>query len=431
MRLTINARLQLTLNLVIVAMSLLAVAGMVLLVFWFEDTLFYNHLQSDLLDHMHNQQNVSQPLVLPMTDTTYYKLPILDQQLLPEAFRGYPVGGHEVLLGDKAYSLIVRHDGGWTHVLVQDQSEFERYEQLIFSGIGVSLLVIWLAGFWLSRRLSLQILRPVATLAHEVAHLPEHPGRQLTHDYPNDETGQLARTFDRYLLRVNELLLREQQFSANASHELRTPMMVIRGALDMLAETQPSAPAARQLQRIDGALKQMQQQTELFLQLSRTPDSQAGNNELSSLAELAKNQLANWQALAASRGLQLRLNVVEPVALVPASMMVAVLNNLLRNAIQHTLSGGISVEVTPNYLRVSDTGSGISNELQSTALERGVSVANPHGFGLGLAIVQRICEHQGWRLSLSSSADSDMSSSTGTQITVYFSACVVKSPDGF
>ena len=431
MRLTIRTRLQLALNLLIVATSLLAAAGMVMLVFWFEDTLFYNHLQSDLTDHIQEHQTVTEPWVQPMTDTTYYKLPRNDQHLLPEAFRGYPQGGHEVLLADKSYNLFVRHEPNWIHVLVQDQSEFERYEQLIFTGIGVSLLVIWLAGFWLSRRLSQQILRPVASLAQEVAQLSDQPGGQLTQQYPQDETGQLARTFDRYLLRVNELLLREQQFSANASHELRTGMMVIRGALDMLAETQPSAPAARQLQRIDGALGQMQQQTELFLQLSRTPDSQAGNNELSSLAELAKNQLANWQALAASRGLQLSLKVVEPVALVPASMMVAVLNNLLRNAIQHTLSGGISVEVTPDYLRVSDTGSGISDELQSTALERGVSVANPHGFGLGLAIVQRICEHQSWRLSLSSSADSDRSSDTGTQITVYFAASVVKFPDRF
>ncbi|MGO4998657.1 sensor histidine kinase [Oceanisphaera sp. W20_SRM_FM3] len=421
MRLTIKARLQLVLNLVIVTTSLLAAAGMVQLVFWFEDTLFYNHLQSDLTDHIHEHQAQPQPLVLPMTDTTYYKLAKNDQQLLPEAFRGYPQGGHEVLLGNKAYNLLVRDESGWIHVLVQDQSEFERYELIMFTGIGLGVLLIWWLGFVLSRRLSLQILKPMASLAQEVAHLPEQPGSHLTGHYPDDETGQLARIFDRYVLRVNELLLREQQFSANASHELRTCMMVIRGALDMLAESEPSSQIARQLQRIDGALGQMQQQTELFLQLSRTPDSQAGNNALSSLVELAKAQLADWQPLAASRGLSLRLNTVEPVPLVPTSMMVAVLNNLLRNAIQHTLTGSIEVDVTPDYLRVSDTGRGISDELQAKVVERGVSVANPQGFGLGLAIVARICEHQGWRLCLSSSA-ADGTHASGTQVTVYFTS---------
>lgn len=437
MGLTIRTRLQLALNLVIVAISLLAAAGMIMLVFWFEDTLFYNHLQSDLTDHMHNQQTVSQPLVLPMTDTTYYKLPKSDQHLLPDAFRGYPAGGHEVLLGNKAYNLFVRHEAGWVHVLVQDQSEFERYEQLMFTGIGVSVLLIWGLGFLFSRRLSQQILKPVATLAQEVADLPEHPGSQLTHHYPNDETGQLARTFDRYVLRVNELLLREQQFSANASHELRTSMMVIRGALDMLAVSEPAPSVARQLQRIDEALGQMQQQTELFLQLSRTPDSQAGNNELSPLAELAKAQLAHWQPLADSRGLKLSLAVIGQVPVLPASMMVAVLNNLLRNAIQHTATGGIKVEVTAHYLRVSDTGSGISAKLKAKVHERGVSVANPQGFGLGLAIVERICQHQGWRLQISTPPAADSinqsinatHSTSGTQVTVYFVAAEVNNTD--
>ena len=434
MRLTIKNRLQLALNVVIVATSLLAAAGMVQLVFWFEDTLFYNHLQSDLSDHVREHRGVGQPLVQPMTDTTYYKLPKNDQRLLPEAFRGFPQGGHEVVLGDKAYNLLVRHELGWIHVLVQDQSEFERYERLMFIGIGVSVLAIWYLGFLLSRRLTQQILKPVAALAQEVNDLSEHPGRQLSCHYPDDETGQLARIFDRYVLRVNELLLREQQFSANASHELRTCMMVIRGALDMLAESGPAAPVARQLQRIEGALGQMQQQTELFLQLSRTPDSQAGSNQLKPLAELAKAQLAHWQPLADSRGLQLSLKVVGNGVDRPASMMVAVLNNLLRNAIEHTVSGGIEVEVTAHYLRVSDTGSGLNDELQATAVERGVSAANPQGFGLGLAIVQRICEHQGWQLRLRTPTGAldgtdpakgiqpvnDAQPAKGTQATVYF-----------
>ncbi|MDX1269680.1 MAG: hypothetical protein R3311_20075, partial [Oceanisphaera sp.] len=105
MSMTIKSRLQLALNLVIVATSSLAAVGMMLLIFWFEDTLFYNHLQSDLSDQIRNHQTVTRPLVQPMADTTYYKLPKSDQRLLPEVFRGYPQGGHEVLLPDKAYNL--------------------------------------------------------------------------------------------------------------------------------------------------------------------------------------------------------------------------------------------------------------------------------------------------------------------------------------
>ncbi|MGB5855436.1 MAG: HAMP domain-containing sensor histidine kinase [Oceanisphaera sp.] len=414
MSMTIKSRLQLALNLVIVATSSLAAVGMVLLIFWFEDTLFYNHLQSDLSDQIRNHQRVTTPLVLPMTDTTYYKLPRSEQQLLPEMFRGYPQGGHEVLSANKAYNLLVRHDGDWVHVLVQDQSEFERYELLVFVGVGFGVLLVWGLGFVLSRRLSRQILQPISRLAAAVASLPQQLGSRLEMDYPHDETGQLARSFDHYVLRVNELLLREQQFSANASHELRTPMMVIRGAVDMLKEGEPPAAELRQLQRIDGALLQMQQQTELFLQLSRTPDSLSGKNEQQPLADIAARQLAHWQPLADARGLTLQLEVNGEVGQRPATMMVAVLNNLLRNAMQHTLVGEIRLELDAHYLRVLDTGSGIALAAQQQVRERGVSAANPEGFGLGLAIVERICEHQGWRLALSSP------DGTGTQATVYF-----------
>lgn len=414
MSMTIKSRLQLALNLVIVATSSLAAVGMVLLIFWFEDTLFYNHLQSDLSDQIRNHQRVTTPLVLPMTDTTYYKLPRSEQQLLPEMFRGYPQGGHEVLSANKAYNLLVRHDGDWVHVLVQDQSEFERYELLVFVGVGFGVLLVWGLGFVLSRRLSRQILQPISRLAAAVASLPQQLGSRLEMDYPHDETGQLARSFDHYVLRVNELLLREQQFSANASHELRTPMMVIRGAVDMLKEGEPPAAELRQLQRIDGALLQMQQQTELFLQLSRTPDSLSGKNEQQPLADIAARQLVHWQPLADARGLTLQLEVNGEVGQRPATMMVAVLNNLLRNAMQHTLVGEIRLELDAHYLRVLDTGSGIALAAQQQVRERGVSAANPEGFGLGLAIVERICEHQGWRLALSSP------DGTGTQATVYF-----------
>ncbi|OIN06581.1 sensor histidine kinase [Oceanisphaera psychrotolerans] len=399
MPMTIKSRLQLALNLVIVAISSLAAVGMVLLIFWFEDTLFYNHLQSDLSDQIRNHQAVTTPLVLPMTDTTYYKLPRADQQRLPEAFRGYPQGGHEVLLPGKAYNLFVRHDGGWIHVLVQDQSEFERYELMVLAGVSLGVLLVWGLGFILSRRLSRQILQPVSRLAAEVATLPQQPGRRLEMNYPADETGRLARSFDRYVLRVNELLLREQQFSANASHELRTPMMVIRGAVDMLKESEPHAAGLRQLQRIDGALQQMQQQTELFLQLSRTPDSLSGKDDEQPLTDIAARQLAHWQPLAEARGLALQLEDNGEVGQRPATMMIAVLNNLLRNAMQHTAEGEIRVRLDAHYLQVSDTGSGIAAGVQDRVRTRGVSEANPAGFGLGLAIVERICEHQagGWQ----------------------------------
>ncbi|PSJ43892.1 hypothetical protein C7I36_08175 [Zobellella taiwanensis] len=414
MRLTINARLQWVLNLLIVSLSLMASAAIVLLVFWFERTLFYNHLHSDLLDQVRAHASLQQPLVLPMTDTTYYKVPSGQQALLPPRFRDYPEGGHEVLLGDGAYNLFVHYQDGWEHVLVQDQSEFERYELLVFSGMTVGVLGVWALGFWLSRRLSRQILQPVSQLAKEVSRLRQQSGARLHGVYPDDEVGLLARAFEEYADRVQELLTREQQFSANASHELRTPMMVIRGALDMLRETgSGSVPEQRQLARMESALDDMQRQVSLFLQLSRSPEDAVRHDNLIPLNRLAASTREQWAALAERRGLTLTLaGEAEPSRPVPAILAGAVLNNLLRNALDHTFKGGVELRLGPDWMEVCDTGEGIAPEMLARIHERGVSGGD--GFGLGMSIVKRVCDHQGWTLSLASN------SPAGTRVRVTF-----------
>ncbi|WP_107850451.1 sensor histidine kinase [Oceanimonas marisflavi] len=393
MHLSINARLQWVLNLLIVTLSLVAAVAMVLLVFWFERSLFYNHLQSDLLDQVRAHSSQTQSLVLSMTDTTYYKLPAEQQGLLPEAFRGYPEGGHEVLLADGAYNLFVHYEPGWEHVLVQDQSEFERYELRVFGGAALAVLGVWILGFWLSRRLSRQILQPVSRLATEVAQLRHQPDARLRGPYPNDEVGLLAHTFEDYARQVQALLTREQQFSANASYELRTPMMVIRGALDMLRETgSGTAAERRQLDRMEGALNDMQQQVELFLQLSRSPESAARHDKPVALSLLAARCIESWQARAQARGLTLALKEVPGEGIrVPATLTGAVINNLLRNALDHTPEGHIELCLGPDWLEVRDSGEGIAPGVLARVWERGISGGT--GFGLGLAIVERICEH--------------------------------------
>ena len=110
----------------IVSLTALSGVCMVLLVSWFERTLFYNHLVGDLNSDIVQHQAMQTPISVPHGDSTFYKLPRTDHPLLPEAFHNYPEGNFEVLEGTRAYSLIVRHEAPWVYVLAQDQSEFER-----------------------------------------------------------------------------------------------------------------------------------------------------------------------------------------------------------------------------------------------------------------------------------------------------------------
>ena len=184
----------------------------------------------------------------------------------------------------------------------------------------------------------------------------------------------------------------------------------------MLRESaKPDDILARQLPRIEEALRQMQQQTELFLQLSRTPGSLADEIR-SPLLAVAERQLDYWQPQAKTQGLTLRLEYDGVLPELPTTMLTAVLNNLIRNALRHTQSGGITIRLEAERLMVIDTGSGIAPEFLDRVRERGFSAANVTGFGLGLAIVQRICEHQGWRMDIAPHEP------FGTSITIHYGA---------
>tara|TARA_R110001599_G_scaffold8651_13_gene42163 strand:- start:16206 stop:17480 length:1275 start_codon:yes stop_codon:yes gene_type:complete len=403
-RYSIRARLQWSVMALIVAITALCGICMVLLVFWFERTLFYNHLVGDLERYIDEYQSAQNAVRIPRGDITFYKLPSTDHTLLPEAFRYYPEGNFEVLSGPGAYSLIVRNRSPWVYVLAQDQSDFERLELLAVAGIVFGFLLISGLGYWLSRYIASQVLLPVMTLAAAVNADPgsgRSPGFNPDH-YSRDEVGGLAQAVQGYADQVADLLERERQFTADVSHELRTPMMVIQAASDVLAESTNDNPAQqRVLSRIERAIKDMQQQIALYLELAREPGESQRDDDCT-LPEAANAALELWKSRADEQGIALRCSC-EPGSSemrVSRVLISAVLNNLLHNALNHTRAGSVSIEVTGRNVAVRDTGSGIDPGVAAHIFERGVRSPQGPGsrYGLGLSISKRICDHQRWQL---------------------------------
>jgi len=80
-----------------------------------------------------------------------------------------------------------------------------------------------------------------------------------------------------------------------------------------------------------------------------------------------------------------------------------VLSNLIRNAVQYTERGSVRIGYHARCLRVSDTGRGIGSDHLPRVFERHYRAdAMNEGTGIGLAIVERICEQQGWRIGVES-----------------------------
>jgi len=402
---SIRARLRWVVFALITSLTILFGACILLLVFRFERTLFYNHLESDLDTYIEAYAGANRAVEVEMADTKFYKFPSDDNSFLPESFRDYPEGNFEIVEGMQAYNLFVRHHPAWTFALVQDQSQFERYELLVISAVIFGTILISALGFILSQHIATQVLLPILTLARAVEDKPSpEVGPWLNPDnYPNDEVGSLASAIERYSKQVSALLQREKQFTADVSHELRTPMMAVQGATDVIREhTHTKDPVlTRAVERIERAIADMRDQIALYLQLGRDPDALKSESSIN-LLEAAEAARALWLPRAQAKGLALIMQ--EPTGRanrnVPSTLINAVLNNLLQNAINHTERGDIIITVKDSRIMVQDSGGGVDPKIAHQIFERGVR--SPTGaassYGIGLSIVKRICDHQGWSL---------------------------------
>ncbi len=206
---------------------------------------------------------------------------------------------------------------------------------------------------------------------------------------------------------------------ANVSHDLRMPLVAMRGYLELLATRGEQLGAGERQRCVGVALRQCEHLGRLVDELSElarldTPDL-ALARERFALAELASDVVQKFALIASDRGVELAVVAAERLPLVEANLglIERVLDNLIDNALQHTPAGGsvrIALDAADDgaavRVRVSDTGSGIAAADLGHVFDRhwtGPASSRRAGArGLGLAIAQRIVALHGGRLEVES-----------------------------
>jgi signal transduction histidine kinase len=327
-----------------------------------------------------------------------------DNPELPSEFADLSAGGfHAVDVGDKIYQVYVGEDGGRRLYVGYDITEWEALEQpvinTLIAGVVLSSLLAIALGFWTSA----QIIAPVTALSKRLQDLdPRRRGVRIAAEFTSAEVARIAESFDRYMERLDGFVEREQLFTAAAAHELRTPLAVIQGATDVLAEQGDLPPAAqRATARLQRATRDMREFIEALLFLSREKNDQTFDHASCDVSQIARQLVEDYARLVERKPVTLKACADAPLRLdVPPALPTIVLSNLLRNAVEHTPAGTIHVAVEDGRLRITDTGAGISPEAQSLLFDRDYSTKR--GGGMGLHLTTRICDRFGWQLTVAS-----------------------------
>ena len=281
------------------------------------------------------------------------------------------------------------------------------------AGIPFILIVAGAGGYWLSRR----AMQPVLQITQTAKSIGERNlSERLTVPPAHDELRELSETLNDMLQRLETAFNRITQFTADASHELRTPIAIIRTTAEFILQKERTVPEYQHL--VGQILVESEDITEIIeglLTLARA-DSQPHAEAFSQidLGTLCAEVVEGVKLLADKKRLTLEILPIDQLALVWArrSDLKKLAIILLDNAIKYTPEGGrIEVRVahfgTEPFLEVRDTGVGIAEEDVPHIFERfyradrGRSRENG-SIGLGLSIAQTIAKNHAAQIAVRS-----------------------------
>ncbi len=238
------------------------------------------------------------------------------------------------------------------------------------------------------KKIAQRLGQPFNELAHQLNTRTSHHSQPLNVTNTQSlELHELLLAINGYRSRIEQAILREQNFTRYVSHELRTPMTVIQGCLSIL-ERQEQPKIQKQQQRIKHALLQMEELTHTFLTLAR--------DEISDLehafefdAEFINNIIEQLEHLIDANQCRLEVQNTPFKCIANKALVAVLLKNILNNAVNCTENGDIMIICNQHKLSVIDSGIGLNKK------PRGYD-----GYGVGLVIVNDICDKYQWQFSL-------------------------------
>jgi signal transduction histidine kinase len=359
--------------------------------------------------------SVVNPPVAPVVFRTEVSLPrspyvtsYIGEDRLPKwadkALTSLPEGNYEKQNDKQSYYVVIRNlrDGQRlyllynTTTLVSDHATMNISREYLMAAILPTLII----GLILGVITSYKAVSPVVKLTDIVKDkgksgaLPE----EFSKGFGDDEVGFLAKTLEHSMTEMQLAMNREKAFARDASHELRTPVTIIAGAVKILYEEVDldNENIRKFLSKISRANQNMEHLINSFLWLSKQERNESESD--CKPVEVIKECLENNSYLIMNKPINIEVREYSnPLLGVAPEIFSVIISNIIRNALTYTDRGEIVVSVHKTCISVRDTGPGIPQHvLENMSESKGVVMAD--GFGFGLSISHRMCVQLGWKL---------------------------------
>lgn len=324
---------------------------------------------------------------------------------LEEGFRWESYDGHRW----RVFSMFDAVSDTWISMGLRGSFHDEVVERITWNNLLPMLFLLPLL-LWLMSRIIRRGIAPIQALSNQVQGRSAHDLRKIDDPVPQ-ELNELRQSLNDFIARLKETLERERRFTADAAHELRTPLAALRIHLDNAQEG-----GEQSLKKAYIGVERLQRVVEQLLILARLDQVAKTSPATIDLYPIVAELVAELWPLAEERDQHLRLTGLTRLEVRADEVEVGILfRNLLDNALRYTPEGGwVEVELALDegfpQLIVKDTGPGLPEALLDKVTERfrRASGQGTTGSGLGLSIVSELAQRQSARLTLSNRTTSGL-----------------------
>lgn len=292
------------------------------------------------------------------------------------------------------------------------QEVFHSFLYIFIPGMFASIIVASAVGWFLARK-ALQPVTEITKLAQRIG--AENLSERLNISVSHDEIGMLATTINGMIERLENSFKQIKQFTADASHELKTPLTILKGEMEIALRSKDDMEHMREA--LTSSLEEIDRMSSIVMNLLDLAKMDVEKGALPmvpvSIDRVLAERFEHFRRSAANKGIELVLTCSVPAVVTGDSVRLSqLLANLIDNAVKYTARGGrvelsLDIEGAEAVIRVKDTGMGIPAEDIPYLFDRFYRVnqarsGDEGGAGLGLSICREIALAHGGTITVAS-----------------------------